>query len=285
MQIKLKLFDEKNIRTAWNADEEEWYFSVVDVVAVLTDSANPTDYLKKMRKRDGELAEYIGTNCPQVDMMTESGKNRKTLAGNTKQILRIIQSIPSPKAEPFKIWLAQVGAERLDEIADPEKAILRGADYYRQKGYSESWVNQRMRTIEVRKKLTDEWRDRGVESDLDFAILTNDLTRAWSGMSVKEYKSFKGLTKENLRDNMTDIELVLNMLAEVTTTALSKQEQPETFDENRRIARRGGRVAKNARTDIEQELGHTVLSQNNAGDVEKLTTVEKPVLPDGSEDE
>lgn len=285
MQTKLKLFNEKNIRTVWNADEEEWYFSVVDVVAVLTESTDPKQYIKKMRSRDPELSAKWGTICTPVEMEGLDGRRRKIQASTTKGILRLLQSIPSPKAEPFKVWLAQVGSERLDEIADPEKAMLRGADYYRQKGYSESWINQRMRTIEVRKKLTDEWRAHGVESDMDFAILTNDLTKAWSGMSVKDYKAYKGLTKGNLRDNMTDIELVLNMLAEVTTTALSKQEQPETFNENRQIARRGGRVAKNARTDIEEELGHTVLSQNNADDVEKLTTEKKPGLSDGSEDE
>ena len=247
METKLKLFNEKTVRTVWNADEEEWYFSVVDVVEVLTDSANPTDYLKKMRKRDNELAAFLGTNCPQVEMIGETGKKRKVLAATTKGVLRLIQSIPSPKAEPFKIWLAQVGAERLDEIADPEKAIQRGTAYYREKGYSDEWINQRLRTIEVRKKLTDEWSARGVETDLEYAILTNDLTKAWSGLSVKDYKALKGLKKENLRDNMTDLELVFNMLAEVTTTAISQQEQPQTFEENRNVAKSGGETAKEAR--------------------------------------
>lgn len=285
MENKLKLFNEKQIRAAWNAEEEEWYFSVVDVVAVLTDSVNPTDYLKKMRKRDPELNAYLGTNCPQVEMQGLSGKRRKVLAASTKGILRLIQSIPSPKAEPFKVWLAQVGSERLDEIADPEKAIQRGADYYRQKGYSEGWINQRLRTIEIRKKLTDEWRERGVEDSRDFAILTNDLTKAWSGLTVQEYKELKGLKKENLRDNMTDIELILNSLAEVTTTALSQQEEPETFDENRQIARRGGRVARNARADIESELGRTVISPLNAADKPALETKKDgAALPPGEED-
>lgn len=285
MENKLKLFNEKQIRAAWNAEEEEWYFSVVDVVAVLTDSVNPTDYLKKMRKRDPELNAYLGTNCPQVEMQGLSGKRRKVLAASTKGILRLIQSIPSPKAEPFKVWLAQVGSERLDEIADPEKAIRRGADYYRQKGYSEGWINQRLRTIEIRKKLTDEWRERGVEDSRDFAILTNDLTKAWSGLTVQEYKELKGLKKENLRDNMTDIELILNSLAEVTTTALSQQEEPETFDENRQIARRGGRVARNARADIESELGRTVISPLNAADKPALETKKDgAALPPGEED-
>ena len=262
----IKIFEEKKVRTAWDDEKEEWYISVVDVVAVLTDSPNPTDYLKKMRKRDEQLALYIGTNCPQVDLMTQSGKKRKTLAGNVEQILRIIQSIPSPKAEPFKMLLAEVGSERLDEIADPEKAILRGADFYRAKGYTEGWINQRLQTIEMRKELTDEWKNRGIEREKDFAILTNEMTKAWSGLSVKDYKNMKGLKKENLRDNMSNIELVLNMLAEVTTTALSKNEEPNTFGENIDIAKRGGGVAKNTRQDIEHQLGKSVISPLNAKD-------------------
>ena len=266
MENKIKVFENKYVRTSWNTEEEEWYFSVVDVVAVLTDSVNPTDYLKKMRKRDPELNAYIGTNCPQVEMRGESGKKRNVLAASTKGVLRIVQSIPSPKAEPFKMWLAQVGSERLDEIADPEKAILRGAEFYRAKGYTEGWINQRLQTIEMRKELTDEWKARGIDGSRDYAILTNEMTRAWSGMSVQEYKELKGLKKENLRDNMTNIELVLNMLAEVTTTAISRQEQPETFNENKAVARRGGKVAKNARNDIEAQLGQSVISPLNATD-------------------
>lgn len=215
---KVQIFQDKKVRTHWDAEKEEWYFSVVDVVRVLTDSANPTDYLKKMRKRDSELATFMGTNCPQVDMMTETGKRRKTLAADSKAVFRIIQSIPSPKAEPFKQWMAQVGAERLDEIADPEKAIARGAEFYRAKGYSEGWINQRLQSIEMRKELTDEWKARGIDQERDYAILTNEMTRAWSGLTVRDYKDVKGLRKENLRDNMTNLELVLNMLAEVTTT-------------------------------------------------------------------
>ena len=256
MENKIKVFENRQVRTSWNAEEEEWYFSVVDVVAVLTDSVNPTDYLKKMRKRDLDLNAYIGTNCPQVEMRGESGKKRKVLAASTKGVLRIVQSIPSPKAEPFKIWLAQVGSERL----------MRGAEFYRAKGYTEGWINQRLQTIEMRKELTDEWKARGIERDKDYAILTNEMTKAWSGLSVQEYKELKGLKKENLRDNMTNIELVLNMLAEVTTTAISKQEQPGTFDENKAVARRGGKVAKNARTDIESQLGQSVVSPLNASD-------------------
>lgn len=263
METKLQLFNSNKIRTAWNADEEEWYFSVVDVVQALTDSVNPTDYLKKMRKRDVELNMFIGTNCPQVEMRGENGK-RKVLAANTKSVLRIVQSIPSPKAEPFKLWLAQVGSERLDEIADPEKAIMRGAEYYRAKGYSDGWINQRLQSIEMRKKLTDEWKERGITDGKEFAILTNDMTKAWSGKTVKEYKELKGLKKESLRDNMTDIELVLNMLAEVTTTRLSQKEQPDTFEDSRDVAKRGGGVAKNARDDYEKATGEKVVSSINA---------------------
>lgn len=277
MENKIKVFESKQVRTLWNPDEEEWYFSVVDVVAALTDSQNPTDYLKKMRKRDQLLGEYIGTNCPQIQMQTATGKIRKTLAASTKQLLRIIQSIPSPKAEPFKLWLAQVGSERLDEIADPEKAILRGADYYRAKGYPDGWINQRLQTIEMRKKLTDEWKARGITRDKEYAILTDEMTVAWSGMTVREYKAHKGLKKESLRDNMTDIELVLNMLAEVTTTALSKSKQPTTFNESEDIAREGGATAKEARHAVERRLGHTVVTSQNATDKPALEVAQQEI--------
>lgn len=283
METKLKLFNEKTVRTVWNADEEEWYFSVVDVVEVLTDSANPTDYLKKMRKRDNELAAFLGTNCPQVEMIGETGKKRKVLAATTKGVLRLIQSIPSPKAEPFKIWLAQVGAERLDEIADPEKAIQRGAAYYREKGYSDEWINQRLRTIEVRKKLTDEWSARGVETDLEYAILTNDLTKAWSGLSIKDYKALKGLKKESLRDNMTDLELLFNAVAEATTTKLSQREKPEGFEESRKIAKKGGAATKRARQSIEEVIGEKIVSPLNASEKEKLVTEKLPEIPESTE--
>lgn len=279
----IQLFEDRKIRTAWDEEQEEWYFSVVDVIAVLTDSSNPTDYLKKMRKRDEQLASYLGTNCPQVEMIGETGKKRKVLAATTKGVLRLIQSIPSPKAEPFKIWLAQVGAERLDEIADPEKAIQRGAAYYREKGYSDEWINQRLRTIEVRKKLTDEWSARGVETDLEYAILTNDMTKAWSGLSVKEYKTLKGLKKESLRDNMTDLELVFNMLAEVTTTRLSQKEQPEGFEESRKIAKKGGEATKQARKSIEKVIGEKIVSPLNASEKEKLVTEKLPEIPELTE--
>lgn len=210
----VKLFESQEIRSAWNEDEEEWYFSVVDVVGVLTESANPTDYLKKMRKRDEQLASYLGTNCPQIEMATSSGKKRKTLAGNAEQILRIVQSIPSKKAEPFKLWLAQVGSERIDEIIDPELTLDRALETYLKKGYDRNWVNQRLQTIQVRKGLTDEWERRGVEKSKEYAILTDEITRAWSGMTTRQYKDLKDLKKENLRDNMTTLELVLNTLWE-----------------------------------------------------------------------
>lgn len=275
MKTKLQLFNEKQIRASWNADEEEWYFSVVDVVAVLTDSVDPKQYIKKMRLRDTELSDKWGTICTPVEMVGLDGRKRKIQAAPTKGILRLIQSIPSPKAEPFKMWLAQVGSERLDEIAAPEKAIERGVEYYRKKGYSESWIKQRMQGINSRNQLTAEWQERGITDSKDYAILTNDITKAWSGKTVKEYKEYKGLKKESLRDNMTDIELALNMLAEVTTTAISKQEQPATFNESRNIAKRGGKVAKNARDSVEQELGHSVISPLNSTKIELLTTNQK----------
>lgn len=270
MTDKIKLFEQQQIRTHWDAENEEWYFSVVDVVEVLTDSANPTDYLKKMRKRDPELATFMGTNCPQIEMITKTGKRRKTLAANTRQVFRILQSIPSAKAEPFKQWLAEVGNDRIEEIMDPEKALLRGADYYRAKGYSEGWINQRLQTIEMRKELTDEWKARGINKEQDYAILTNEMTKAWSGLSVRDYKEMKGLKKENLRDNMTNLELVLNMLAEVTTTAISKSRNPKTFEQSKGIAKEGGSVAGAARRDIEQRTGMPVISPYNAKDKEAL---------------
>ncbi len=272
METKLKLFNEKQIRTSWNADEEEWYFSVVDVVAVLTDSADPKQYIKKMRSRDPELNSSWGTICTLTKMQATDGKYYNTTVATTKGILRLVQSIPSPKAEPFKMWLAQVGSERLDEIADPEKAFKRGVEFYRAKGYSNEWITQRMQTIQARKKLTDEWRERGIETDKEYAILTSEMTKAWSGKTVREYKELKGLKKESLRDNMTDIELALNMLAEVTTTAISKREQPSTFDESKKIAKRGGSVAKDARRSVEKQIGESVISPLNASNVEQLTT-------------
>ena len=275
MENKIKVFEKKQVRTLWNAEEEEWYFSVVDVVGVLTDSPNPRKYWSVLKNRLKSEGSELTTNCSQLKLQSADGKYYKTDCLDTSGILRLVQSIPSPNAEPFKMWLAKVGSERLDEIADPEKAILRGADYYREKGYTDGWINQRLQTIEMRKKLTDEWKARGVREGKEYAILTDEMTKAWSGMSVREYKELKGLKKENLRDNMTDIELVLNMLAEVTTTAISKNEQPETFAENKSIARRGGKVANNARKDIELETGKKAISPLNATDKPALEVKKK----------
>lgn len=272
MENKIKVFENKQIRAVWNGEENDWYFSVVDIVGILTDSPNPRNYWKVLKNRLNKEGSELVTICNQLKMQSADGKYYKTDTLNTSGVLRLVQSIPSPKAEPFKMWLAQIGSERLDEIADPERAILRGADYYRAKGYPESWITQRLQTIRMRKELTDEWKARGIERDRDYAILTNEMTKAWSGMTVAEYKQLKGLHKENLRDNMTNIELVLNMLAEVTATAMSKQQQPETFEESKSIAKDGGNVAKSTRKDIEKRLGHTVISSVNASDKLALGT-------------
>ncbi len=266
MANKIQLFEDKQVRTVWDAQNEEFYFSVVDIVGILTDSNEPRRYWSDLkRKLVGEGSELY-EKIVQLKLPSSDGKYYKTDCLNTAGVLRLIQSIPSPKAEPFKVWLAQVGSERLDEIADPEKAIVRGADYYRAKGYTEGWINQRLRSIEMRKELTDEWQARGIEREQDYAILTNEMTKAWSGLSVQEYKQLKDLKKENLRDNMTNVELTLNQLAEVTTTLISRQEKPETFAENKNVAKRGGTVAKNARIDIENQLGKSVISPLNASD-------------------
>ncbi|MCR5187413.1 MAG: hypothetical protein K6C97_00655 [Treponema sp.] len=270
---KIKIFENKNVRTVWNEEEEDWYFSVVDIVSILADSKDyqtARKYWNKLKQRLTEEGSQLVTNCHRFKLVAADGKNRETDVLSTKNVLRLVQSIPSPKAEPFKLWLAQVGAERLDEIADPEKAIIRAANFYRAKGYTEAWINQRLQTIEMRKELTDEWKARGIEKEKDYAILTNEMTKAWSGLSVKEYKNLKGLKKENLRDNMTNIELVLNMLAEVTTTAISKSKEPETFSENLSVAKEGGSVAKNARSDIEKRIGKSVISPLNATDKSAL---------------
>lgn len=263
-KTSIQIFEEKKVRSVWNDDEEKWYFSVLDVVEVLTDSANPTDYFKKMRKRDPELAEYVGTNCPHVEMMTPTGKKRKTIAGDTVAIFRIIQSIPSPKAEPFKQWMAEVASNRVDQMQDPELSIEQAVMDYKRLGYSDNWINQRIKSIEVRKSLTDEWKRCGVEEGMQFATLTDIITKTWSGKTTKEYKQYKGLKKENLRDNMTNTELILNMLAETATTDLSKEHNPETFDENIDVAQKGGNVARSARLELEKQLGHSVVTPLNA---------------------
>ena len=260
----IKVFEGKKIRTQWNADEEDWYFSVVDVVEALTDSPNPQTYWRVLKKRLKDEGNETVTNCNALKMIAKDGKSRLTDVVNTKDLLRLVQSIPSKKAEPFKMWLAQVGSERLDEIVDPQKAIDRAVETYRQKGYPEEWITQRMMTIKMRKELTDEWQNRGITQEKDYAILTNEMTKAWSGMSVQEYKKLKGLKKENLRDNMTNIELVLNMLAEVTTTAMSKEQKPNTMDGHKQVARQGGEVAKTAKIAYEQRVGKKAISPLNA---------------------
>ena len=277
---EIKLYENKEIRSVWDEEKEEWYFSVVDVVGVLSESKNPTDYLKKMRKRDEQLAFYIGTNCPQVEMKSSSGKKRKILAGNMKDIFRIIQSIPSQKAEPFKLWLAEVGKERIDEIVDPELTIDRALETYLKKGYSREWINQRLQAIQVRKELTDAWEDHGIEKGKEYAILTDEITKAWSGMTTRGYKNLKGLKKENLRDNMTTLEVVLNMLAEATTTELTKTTNPKGLEENRKVAKRGGSIAGNARKEIEKETGKPVITSKNAVDMSKLIedVVNDPII-------
>lgn len=268
MTDKIKLFEQKQVRTHWDAENEEWYFSVVDICNVLSESASkdPGAYWRKLKQRLKAEGSEVVTNCHGLKMKASDGKYYKTDCMTTKNILRLVQSIPSPKAEPFKMWLAEVGNERLNEIADPEKAILRGADYYRAKGYTEGWINQRLQSIEMRKELTDEWKARGIEEERDYAILTNEMTKAWSGLSVKEYKQLKGLKKESLRDNMTNIELVLNMLAEVSTTAISKTREPKTFAENKNVATEGGKIAKTARKNLEKQIGQSVISPLNASD-------------------
>lgn len=264
----LKLFEGTTIRTIWDSEKEEWFFSVADVCNALSgsQSKDPNAYWRKLKQRLKAEGSEVVTNCHGLKLEAADGKKYLTDVLSTRDILRLIQSIPSPKAEPLKMWLAQVGNDRLEEIADPEKAILRGADFYRAKGYSEQWINQRMISIEMRKELTDEWKARGIEKEAEYAILTNEMTRAWSGMSVRQYKDLKGLTKESLRDNMTNVELVLNMLAEVTTTSISRSRQPETFEESRRIAKEGGSVARDTRRNIESRIGQSVISSSNAQD-------------------
>lgn len=251
----IKLFEEYEIRTKWDSEIEDYYYSVIDVIAVLTESKNPSAYWRKLKQRLSDESNESVTNCHRLKMPAKDGKMRLTDAANTKQLFRLIQSVPSPKAEPFKQWLAKVGRERLEEVADPEIAIERAINTYRKKGYSEEWITQRMRSVETRKDLTAEWVRVGVEPGVEYAILTDDISKAWSGMSTKEYKQYKGLKKEGLRDNMTNMELILNMLAEVSTTEISKSENPDGFEESRDVARRGGNIAGNARREIEANTG------------------------------
>lgn len=261
----IKLFEEKQVRTIWDDQQEKWYFSVIDVVAVLTDSTNPTDYLKKMRKRDPQLAEGWGQIVTPLSIPTAGGKQKVNFA-DTESIFRIIQSIPSPKAEPFKLWMARVAADRLDQMQDPELSINQALMDYKRLGYSDNWINQRLKSIEIRKELTDEWKRHRLQEGVQFATLTDVIYHAWADMTAREYKRFKGLKKENLRDNMTNKELVLNMLAELSTKEISESRNPETFGEHIQVARQGGEIARNARMELEEKTGKAVISQINAKD-------------------
>ena len=287
---QIQLFEDQKIRTAWDAEQEEWYFSVVDVVGALTDqpdtrhAAKYWSVLKTRLKKEGS---ELPTNCSQLKLKSADGKRYLTDVADTEQLLRIIQSIPSPKAEPFKLWLAQVGRERMEETIDPEQAIDRALETYLKKGYSEEWVHQRLLAIRIRNELTDEWSKRGVEKGREYAILTDEISKAWSGMTTRQYKQLKGLKKENLRDNMSDLELVLNMLAEASTTSISRAERPEGLEENRKVAQRGGRIAGNARRELEQETGTPVVTAENAQTLQQLVTgavEDSAALVEGAED-
>jgi len=260
----IRLFNEKKIRSHWDEEKEKWFFSIVDVVEVLTDSTNPNNYWKVLKHRLLKEGSELVTNCNQLKMLSSDGKYYKTDVADTEQLFRLIQSIPSPKAEPFKMWLAQVGRERIDEIEDPEIGIDRLMETYLRKGYSKEWINQRLKSIEVRKELTNEWDQRGVQKGQEYAILTDEITKAWSGYTTKQYKVLKDLKKENLRDHMTNLELVLNMLAEATTTEISKAKNPKSFEDNQKIARQGGTIAGNTRKEIEEKTGKKVVTSKNA---------------------
>ncbi len=274
----LQLFQEKKIRTAWDDQQEKWYFSIIDVVGVLTDSAEPKRYwsdLKRKLLKEGAYETY--EKIVRLKLVSSDGKKRLTDVADQEQLFRIIQSIPSPKAEPFKLWMAQVASQRIDQLQDPELSINQAIADYRRLGYSEDWINQRIKSIEVRKLLTDEWKRTGVEEGVQYATLTNIITQAWSGLTTNEYKQYKGLKKQNLRDNMTNTELILNMLAETATTDISKNEDPQSFEENKRVARKGGNVAKAARVQLEETLGHSVISSRKASDYIIPTTENKAI--------
>lgn len=269
----IKLFEEHKVRTSWNSEEEKWYFSVIDIVAILTESKDPTAYWRKLKQRLKAEGNETVTNCHGLKMVAPDGKMRLTDVLDTEGVLRLVQSIPSPKVEPFKLWLAKVGSERIDEMQDPEIAINRALQHYRNLGYSEAWINQRLKSIEVRKDLTDEWKRSGVK-DNQYGFLTDILTEAWSGMKTRQYKEHKGLKKENLRDNMSNMELVLNMLAEVSTTEISKGKNPQTLKENIDVAKEGGSVAKNARLEIESKTGNKIITNQNAKHMRQIENKE-----------
>jgi len=270
----IRLFQDHRVRVHWNEEEEKWFFSIVDIIGILTESVNPNNYWKVLKSRLKKEGSELVTNCNQLKMESSDGKYYKTDVADTEQLLRLIQSIPSPKAEPFKIWLAKVGYERIEETEDPEKAFDRAMATYLKKGYSKEWINQRLKSIEVRKELTDEWHTRGMKEGMEYAILTNEITKAWADRDVKAYKKLKGLKKENLRDNMTNLELVLNMLAEASTTEISKEKKPQGLDENRDIARKGGYAAKKARLEIEKQTGKSIVSSKNAKELGKKSDIE-----------
>ena len=272
MENKIKVFESKQVRTVWDAEIEEWYFSVVDIVAVLTDSVDAAAYWRKLKQRLKAEGNETVTNCHGLKMTAADGKKRMTDVTTTEQLFRIIQSIPSPKAEPFKLWLAEVGKERIEETIDPEQTIDRALETYQKKGYSDEWIHQRILSIRVRNALTDEWQKSGVQQGREYAILTDEITKAWSGMSTRQYKNLKGLKKENLRDNMSDMELILNMLAESTSTEISKQQKPSTFAENMEVARSGGGAAADARKAVEVRTGTSVITSKNAAELNTVVT-------------
>ena len=277
-ETAIRLFEQKQVRSIWNEDEEKWYFSIVDVVGILSESVDPQTYWRKFKQRLKEEGNETVTSCPALKMIAADGKMRLTDIADTEQLFRLIQSIPSKKAEPFKLWLAQVGRERIDEIEDPEKGIDRLMETYLRKGYSKEWINQRLKSIEVRKELTDEWENRGVKKGQEFAILIDEITKAWSGFTTKQYKIYKELKKENLRDHMSNLELVLNMLAEATTTEISKEKSPKTFKDSKKIANQGGTIAGNTRREIEEKTGKMVITKKNAKQLEqkKDKKIDKP---------
>lgn len=268
----IKLFRDQRVRVKWDNEQEKWYFSIVDIIEILTESVNPRKYWSVLKTRLRKEGSEMATNCSQLKMQSSDGKYYKTDVADTEQLLRLIQSIPSPKAEPFKLWLAKVGYERIEETEDPEKAFDRAMETYLKKGYSKNWINQRLKSIEVRKELTDEWETRGVKKGLEYAILTDEITKAWAGFTTKEYKDFKGLKEEGLRDNMTNLELVLNMLAEATTSEISKEKKPKTFPESKTIAKQGGTIAGNTRKEIEEKTGKNVISSLNGKKIENQLT-------------
>jgi hypothetical protein len=269
-ETAIKLFGDKRVRVSWDAEQDKWFFSIIDVVGILTDSIDASAYWRKLKERMKREGNQTVTNCHGLKMKAEDRKMRVTDVADTEELLRLIQSIPSPRAEPFKMWLAKVGSERIDETADPELTIERALETYLKKGYSKEWVDQRLKTIEVRKELTDEWDGRGVKKGLEYAILTDEITEAWAGLSTKEYKNLKGLKKENLRDNMTNLELILNMLAEASTTEISKEKQPDTLEQNKTVARQGGQVAHAAKKQLEDTTGNSVVTGKNAKEIRKI---------------